>query len=224
MEITAEAIKKFRESRGLNQTQFGEMVGLSRETISNYEIGGVIPKTKASFLKKEFEKIEKKEQEQYTNKNGNVFTTTNNGQNIIEVPILPFEAYAKYLDEHNEAGFFDEYEKVTFAVDKIGKGNYLGFRISGDSMNGGRIDDTPDKAIVLGRELQKSLWMDGFHESRHGWIILTNKNILFKDIVAFDKEKATILCHSRNESPEYCDFPLLLNDVYQIFKVIKRTF
>jgi hypothetical protein len=140
------------------------------------------------------------------------------------VPILPFEAYAKYLDDHNEAGFFDEFEKVTFAVDKIGKGNYLGFRISGDSMNGGKIDDTPDKAIVLGRELQKSLWMSGFHESQHGWIILTNKNILFKDIVAFDKEKATIVCHSRNSSPEYCDFPLSLNDVYQIFKVIKRTF
>lgn len=220
MTITASEIKNRRLEKNLTQEDFADKIGVSPRTIQYWEEGRKIPNSKIRILERFFEN----EESVIVNKNGNKFTQTANGQNIIEVPILPFEAYAKYLDEHNEAGFFDEYEKVTFAVDKIGKGNYLGFRISGDSMNGGRIDDTPDKAIVLGRELQKSLWMDGFHESRHGWIILTNKNILFKDIIAFDKEKATILCHSRNESPEYCDFPLLLNDVYQIFKVIKRTF
>jgi len=29
---------------------------------------------------------------------------------------------------------------------------------------------------------------------------------------------------SRNTSPEYSDFTINLNNVYQIFKVIKRTF
>lgn len=220
MSITAAEIKSRRLEKNLTQEDFADKLGVSPRTIQYWEEGRKIPNSKIRILERFFEN----EENVIVNNNGNKFIQTANGQNIIEVSILPFEAYAKYLDEHNDAGFFDEYEKVTFAVDKIGKGNYLGFRISGDSMNGGKIDDTPDKAIVLGRELQKSLWMDGFNESRHGWIILTNKNILFKDIIAFDKEKAMILCHSRNESPEYCDFPLSLNDVYQIFKVIKRTF
>lgn len=224
MDFTAKNIKDFRELHNISQTQLAELTGLSRETISNYERGGVITRPKAQFFISFFEEYKKKNSSTVVNKNGNKFTETADGQKIIEVSILPFEAYAKYLEEGNDAGFFEEYEKITFAVDKLGKGNYLGFRISGDSMNGGRIDDTPNKAIVLGRELQRQHWVDGFGESRHGWIILTNKNILFKDIVAFDKEKATIICHSRNDSPEYCDFPLSLNDVNKIFKVIKRTF
>jgi hypothetical protein len=66
--------------------------------------------------------------------------------------------------------------------------------------------------------------MDGFNPTLYGWIILSKHNVFHKDIIGLDKENGTIICHSRNKSPEYSDFELDLNEVYQIFKVIKRTF
>lgn len=222
MTYTAAEIRIRRTEKNLTQEDFADKIGVSPRTIQYWEEGRKIPGSKMRVLERFFESNDT--ENVIVNKNGNKFTETADGQKIIEVSILPFEAYAKYLEEGDEAGFFEEYEKITFAVDKLGKGNYLGFRISGDSMDGGKINDTPNRAIVLGRELQRVHWVDGFNEAKHGWIILTNKNILFKDIIGFDREKGIITCHSRNDSPEYCDFPLSLNDVNKIFKVIKRTF
>lgn len=161
-----------------------------------------------------------------TNKSGNVFKELSDGSYSIQVKVVPFSAYAKYVSEYSntDAELFGEWENITFIVDKVGRGNYLGFRVNGDSMNGGNIDDTPDKAIVLSRELGRQHWKDGFKPTKHGWIIVTKDNILFKDILGINYEKGSILCHSRNTSPEYCDFEYPMNDVKQIFKVIKRTF
>ena len=44
--------------------------------------------------------------------------------------------------------------------------------------------------------------MDGFRANDYGWIIVTNHNILYKDITDFNKETGEIHCHSRNLSPE----------------------
>ena len=111
-----------------------------------------------------------------------------------------------------------------FAVDQYGKGNYKAFKALGDSMNGGGIDDTKDGATVLARELGRQHWKDGFNDTEYGWIILCKENIFHKDIVDYDSETGDITLHSRNKSPEYSDFTINLNDCYQIFKVIKRTF
>ena len=37
-------LRKARESRGLNQTEFGEVTGISRRSISKYELGEVEPR------------------------------------------------------------------------------------------------------------------------------------------------------------------------------------
>src|SRR5690606_37251127 len=113
---------------------------------------------------------------------------------------------------------------MTFNVDRIGRGNYKAFIVKGDSMNGGKINDTPDGAKVLGRELGRHHWKDGFGDTQYGYIILCKKNIFHKDITNYNNETGEITCHSRNSSPEYSDFNISLNDCYQIFKVIKRIF
>ena len=164
------------------------------------------------------------EKHSITPKNGLTFTEMGNGQFTVAVPLIPFEAHAQYISEQWEANYVHDFEEVTFIVDKVGFGNYRAFKIKGDSMDGGKILDTQDGAIVLARELLKHHWKDGFHACDYGWILVTNNNILFKDIVGFNKENGEITCHSRNPSPEYSDFQLSLNDIYQIFKVIKRTF
>lgn len=164
--------------------------------------------------------------EEYINTHGNRFTKVD-GEIIIEVPLLNHEAYARYLDETTEARIYESEKLVSFVVERFDTSFHLAFKIYGDSMNDGRLTDTPDKAIVLGREVEKSLWLDGgikIDKYGYGWVILTERNILFKDIVSFDKSSGIITCHSRNSSPEYSDFELSLREVHQIFKVLRRIF
>lgn len=39
----AQAVKKYRERYGLNQAEFAERVGVSRQSVSVWELGKVIP-------------------------------------------------------------------------------------------------------------------------------------------------------------------------------------
>jgi len=162
--------------------------------------------------------------EVYINTNGNIFNETKDGSLQVTVKLMPFYAYASYIESLDDITILDQWEDVTFKVDKYGRGNYLGFEIKNDSMNGGKLDDTPSGALILGRELGRHHWLDGFNPSKYGWIILSKTNIFHKDIIALDRSNGTITCHSRNPSPEFTDFQLNLNEIYQIFKVIKRTF
>ncbi|WP_338731732.1 helix-turn-helix domain-containing protein [Mangrovimonas cancribranchiae] len=146
------------------------------------------------------------------------------GKFLMKVPMIPANAFAKYISDYQDVDFFEDFEEVTFIVDKVGKGNYKAFKVKGDSMDGGNINDTEDNAIVLGRELRRDHWKDGFYPAKYGWVIVTHSNILFKDIIGMNAEAGTITCHSRNTSPEYSDFELNLNNIHQIFKVTKRTF
>lgn len=181
------------------------------------------------YIKSSIESNPVEEQVEYFKTKNNEFRSFR-GLTAMKVPIVPMEAYAQYIDE-----FYNEAADITFEygwveVDSFGKGNYLQFKVSGDSMNGGLIDDTPHGAVVLAREIGRHLWTGGLYKSQYGHILITNSNILFKDIIDFDKEKGVITCHSRNKSPEYTDFKLHLGErndgqpfVRQIFKVIKRN-
>jgi hypothetical protein len=188
------------------------------------------------FPNKETQNVD---QNRYINTESNPVQTFNTKKNTfrstseliaMKVPIVPINAFAQYIDE-----FYQEAKDITFdyswvEVDSYGKGNYLQFRIKGDSMNGGSINDTPDGAVVLAREIGQHLWSGGLYESQYGHILITNTNILFKDIIECNLEEGWIMCHSRNNSPEYKDFKLWLGQtkddkpfVRQIFKVIKRN-
>jgi transcriptional regulator with XRE-family HTH domain len=226
--MTPIEVKELRKKLKLTQSEFGKKLEVSIRTVQDWEYGKNKVSGAMELLIKSLvfsNELGEPVEPYYTNKNGNQFLKTNEGQLIITVPLIPLEAHAKYLDEiTSDARVFVEFEKITFPADHIGKGNYMGFRVQGDSMNGSRIDDTPDKALILGRELCKQHWQDGFNPSQLGWVIVTHTNILFKDIVGYIPETGCIICHSRNPSPEYTDFQICLNEVHQIFKVIKRTF
>ncbi|PLK44324.1 helix-turn-helix domain-containing protein [Emticicia sp. TH156] len=223
--ISGTEIRSFRKKNKLSQTEFAELVGVSMRAVQLWESGDRNVSSLAErTIKEVFQTYKPKEATGSKSRNIHTFVNNENGDLIVQAPLLGAEAFARYLDELGEAGALQSDEMVSFIVDKIDRGNFVAFRISGDSMNGGLIDDTPDRAIVLGKELPMDLWMNGFGESKFGWVILTKRNVLFKDIVGFDKETATITCHSRNDSPEYADFKLSLNDVHKIFKVIKRSF
>ncbi|WP_438710825.1 Aca2/YdiL-like domain-containing protein [Aquimarina muelleri] len=219
-------IKKIREELGLTQTKLAELVGVNIRTVQKWESNDTkIRKTSELLLKEIYERRKKGVEENvHIPKNNIKHIKLPNGQYIMKVQLIPFEAHALYISEFQDAEYFETFDEVTFVVDKIGLGNYKAFKIKGDSMNGGKINDTEDGAVVLGRELQNHHWNDGFRDSKYGWIVITHHNILFKDIIDYDNKKGEIICHSRNDSPEYSDFPLKTKEIHQIFKVIKRTF
>jgi transcriptional regulator with XRE-family HTH domain len=158
------------------------------------------------------------------NKNGNKFQDLGNGKFIMTVPLVPAKAYATYISECCEGDFIDGFNEVNFYVDQYARGNYVAFEIKGDSMDNGGLYDNPEGCITLCRELNRQHWKDGFRDSQYGWIIVHKDTIICKDIVGQDLENGIITCHSRNTSPEFQDFNIELNDVKQIFKVVKRTF
>lgn len=222
-------VKKIREKLGFTQQELANYLEVDIRTVQKWEAGDTkIRKANAFLLTQLLESRNKVVNENgndiLENTNGNKYSELNDGTFDVEVKMLPFKAYATYLESLETGTINTEYETTVFNVDKFGKGNYMAFVVKGDSMNGGKIDDTPDGAKVLGRELGRHLWKDGFYDSAYGWVIMCKQNIFHKDITDFCPEKGIITCHSRNDSPEYADFELYLNDVYQIFKVIKRIF
>jgi transcriptional regulator with XRE-family HTH domain len=53
-------LKVLRKKFGLSQEELGELVGLSKNTIYNYENSGVIPKSKIPILEKVFKEYDRK--------------------------------------------------------------------------------------------------------------------------------------------------------------------
>jgi len=226
-------IKALRKKLKLNQTDFGIKVGASLRSVQMWEKGKAQPSAdklirilklnSQTYAYNDNNEIKEPSKEYITNSNGNHFTELPDGTYDIVVKELPFLAYASYLETLEQGEVFEDFKTTTFNVDKYGLGHYMAFTIKGDSMNGGKIDDTPDAAKVLGRELNRQHWPDGFRNTRYGWIILCKQNIFHKDIIGLDK-MGNITLHSRNPSPEYADFEINLNNVKQIFKIIKRTY
>lgn len=160
--------------------------------------------------------------EQFANKNGNVFEQKD-GLTKMWVRKVPVKAFGSYLSYYQDPDFFESLEHVEFTVSHYAKGNYICFQVEGNSMNGGLIDDSKEGAELLCRELGRQHWKDGFRNSPLGWVIVHKETVLFKDIKHVDMETGEMTLGSRSGLPQHPDFTISMNDVKQIWKVIKRT-
>lgn len=239
--MTGKELKELREEAGIKQEELGALVGMHKNTIYGYEKSDKVPAKKAPILKSALEELitEKglesnlskikvnQPLEYFRTKAGSFYEQLPNGRYKIHVPKVPFKAYASFIesfqDEYEEEKLREAFEEVTFTVDQIGHGKYIAFTTANDSMNGGAIYDTPSGAEVLARKLGKHHWQDGFRPTDYGWIIVSHNGIFHKDIENTDTP-GKVICKSRNPSPEFSDFPLILDEVHSIWKVIKRTF
>lgn len=221
-------IKKLRKSLGYTQKELSELLLVSARAVQTWEDGSrnISPSTLLLLQKLPTKGTHSVNEPSavYENTNGNKFLELKNGKFKIIVKKVPVKAFGSYLSDFQNVEFLEELEEVSFTVDHIGKGKYMCFEVEGDSMNGGNIDDSPDGAELLCRELGRQHWKDGFRESKYGWVIVHKKTVLFKDIKSLDNETGDIVCSSRSGLPNHSDFTISLNDVRQILKVIKRTF
>lgn len=156
------------------------------------------------------------------NTNGNKFYLYPNNRIEIEVLKVPFPAYASYLECYqDEMSTINGFDFIRFKADHIAKGNYLAFVTEGESMNGGKLDDTPGGSEILAREIGRQFW-DNLHTTKYGLVFVTKTGIMHKDIGGYNSETGMFTLLSRNKNHKPFEYPA--NDVYQIFNVIKRSF
>ena len=226
-------IKQRREELGLTQKELADLIGASRETIINYERGKPIPKSKSEILNKVLEpgavyhKSVKSEQvkisDNFENKNGNQFIELPNGQYYMLMPLAEFKIQAGFLNNYQDTEFLMDLSQHGILVDKPVQGRYVAFRVNGDSMDDGSSSAITRNSIVSTRELQRHLWKGKLrYRDFPYWVIYTtqSKMPLLKEIIEHNVEEGYITCHSLNDSPEFEDFTLHMNDIQALFYVI----
>lgn len=224
------SFKEKRKALGLTQEELADTLNVTRRTVINYEKGGSIPHEHYALLDKLYKESlpvrEPFELEYTENKNGNDFMKLENGQYLMTMPLAEFNVQAGLLDHYQDIDYIKEMAKHSIIVDDTAKGRYMAFRVKGDSMDDGTSNAISPNSIVATRELQRQHWTSKlrFKDFKY-WIIYTteSKMPLLKEITDHDTTTGIITCHSLNDSPEYNDFQLSLNDVQALFYVINVT-
>lgn len=228
-----------KSRRKLSNTRLGKVVGksgdafrmaLKRKSLSDLEVKELekffdyeqnVVALEHSIKEKELVLNDPKEI--FQTKAGSTYEELADGKYLLTVPMVPVKAQARYVSEYGDAEYISELTKVSFIVDRVGNGRYQAFEIKNDSMNDGTIASIPDGAIVLGRELGRHHWRDKLKINGYPyWIIVHKDTVLCKEIISHDVERGIITCHSLNNSPEYQDFEIKLDDCRQLFNIIKK--
>ncbi|MFV0537289.1 MAG: helix-turn-helix transcriptional regulator [Dysgonomonas sp.] len=235
-------LKHLLETEGITAYRIWKNTSITKGTIANYLEGKTNPnKSNISILANYFNVNEqwllkgegrmirggkiKNETPYLVTKSGVKYYEMSNGKYKMRVPFIPIKAYAKYIDEYRDAEFLGgEFEEFDFIVDRIGLGRYFAFEIKGDSMDDNTKRSLCNGDIVLARELGKEHWRNKLHtDDFPNWIIVLDNTILCKQIAEQNIEKGYIVCHSLNSSPEYTDFEVKINKVYQLCNIVQRV-
>lgn len=157
------------------------------------------------------------------NKHGNKFALLPNGEYLMSMPCVEVEAQAGLLDSYSDVEYLSEMNQYAMIVDKVHLGRYVAFRVEGDSMDDGTIKSIPKGCKIATRELNREHWCNKLHIKEYPyWVIYTSRNSkpLVKEIISHDVDKGEIICHSLNDSPQYSDFPLNMNEINALFYVV----
>lgn len=140
-------------------------------------------------------------------------------EEFIKIPLVQARAMASYLRGYGDEEYIEHLPTVPVIVDRNYKGKYICFECDSDSMDDGSRNSICDKDIVLGRQVAKDLWRYKLHYNDWYFIIVHREGIVIKQITGHDVENGIIQCHSLNQL--YEDFELHLDDVIELFNVIK---
>jgi phage repressor protein C with HTH and peptisase S24 domain len=160
---------------------------------------------------------------------GTRFEELPDGTFRMRVPVIPHKAFAGYLRGFQDPEYYEDLEHVSIEVFKQHRAHYLAFEVRGDSMTTLEPEffrkSIFDGVKVVGRELARHQWAYKLHtHSYDAWIIVhKTEGILIKQIINHDVEKGIITIHSLNpDKDQYPDQDLSLDDVEQIFNVVKK--
>lgn len=209
--MTGNQIKEKREQLNLTQVELAELIGVSRNTIINYERGSVIPTSKLSIL----EKILNEEQIVKHHK-ATFEVTPRKESDYIMVEYANLRASAGRLGM-GELDLLPESHTRLIPKD-YANGKYLVVGVDGNSMYDGLAHSLSD-----GDEILIYLNEDGVNSDlpikKTIFVITTRDGNVLKQILEINKAEGYVLCHSWNKDFE--DFKIRFEDIYQIFTVCK---
>ncbi|OOQ57164.1 helix-turn-helix transcriptional regulator [Mucilaginibacter pedocola] len=160
---------------------------------------------------------------------GTRFEELPDGTLRMRVPIIPYKAFAGYLHGFQDKEYYEDLSYTSIEVAKQHRGHYLAFEVRGDSMTTLEPEFFRQSIFegvkVVARELPKTQWRYKLHT--HNWeawvIVHKTEGILIKQITRHDVEKGIITIHSLNpDKIKYPDQDLYLDDIEQIFNVVKK--
>lgn len=235
--MNADQVRAFRESLGLTQDELAKMIGKSVRAIQSWEQGvrnvpqsvmltfDAITANKFSSRAADAHRITVQENsELYTNNFGNTFMPLEDGRYLMGSPIVPSYAKGGRMAGFADSEYFEELPKHYVVVDRIHRGKYLTFDMIGESMDCNSRDYIAPGARITAREIKKELWVGAkLHLNDYKDFIIEHvEGLSVKRIIAHDTNNYIITCHSLNEDKEkYPDFDLNLNDVLNLFNIIK---
>lgn len=230
-------IKQLRRKKDINQTNLADALGVSLRTIQLYEMKDAnIPIKNLTKIAEYFDvsiaelyMYEVNENrgsyinEKVLSKNGNKIYSIGQEKNLIMAPLLFHEQHKEYIERYLDQVFLKELTQIGFIMEFLDERGYMAFEILGDSMDDGSIEAIPNKTIALGREIESHELVSaekGIYKTSA--VIVCKDRILCKKIMGYNKDNDSIVCHNLNGLPEYRDFELLLSDVLQVFKIVKK--
>ncbi|MDL2215306.1 hypothetical protein LJC00_03865 [Dysgonomonas sp. OttesenSCG-928-M03] len=142
------------------------------------------------------------------------------GVEFINVPLVPVSAQAGYPNGFGDMDYIESLPTVPVIVDKNYHGKYRVFEVNGDSMDDGSRNAIYDKDKILCREVKRDLWRSKLHIRDWFFVIVhRTEGVTVKQITSHNTETCEIVCHPLN--PLFEDFTLNLNDVVELYNVIK---
>lgn len=101
-------------------------------------------------------------------------------------------------------------------------GGFLVVRVDGDSMDDGTKRSLSDGDEVLIKE-KRNFKINELPIKKTLFVITTREGNVLKQIAEVNMTERYILCRSFNPDPQFDDFRINFDDIYQIFIVCKRT-
>ena len=143
----------------------------------------------------------------------------------VAIPVVEVKAQASYLRSYQDTAYLNTLPKIYVSREFDSGGNFVAFRIGGDSMDDGRSRAIKDQDIYLCKELDQKHWTNKSFYKEFIFVIVHENGILCKEIIDHDVKNSQITCHSWNPSPEFEDFTLELKKCKQLFclrKLVER--
>ena len=229
-------IKQLRRKKNVNQTDFAHAIGVSLRTVQLYEKKDAnIPRKNLTKIAQYFDvRIDQLyargvneldlvyDKENKLSKKGHQINKLGPGKYLLSSPLDTVRNQMEYIEKRESYLFVSSLVRMGFIVDQVSVSTYIAFEVANNSMNNGLAEGIPEKAVVLGKQVNVRELRRKIDSGTALWILVYKDSIMCKKITAYDKKKGTIVCHSLNDSPEYPDFELQIDDVKQFFVIIKK--
>ncbi|MET7253632.1 hypothetical protein [Dyadobacter fermentans] len=153
----------------------------------------------------------------------NEYVVVEEGNYRLKVKKVDQKAFAGYLAGWADPQYIESLPFTIVTVKEFHSGEYRSFEVSGDSMDYEGKRAIEDGDHVIGRRIEQDLWSSKLHIKQwREWVIVHDEGIVVKHIVKHDVENGIITCRSYNEDKiAYPDFDLHLDDVYELYNVVK---